>query len=110
MLSTTFGETPERTRGRYDSADEFSYRDPMDESVTPGRGLRFLFSGGDARVVFRLSGTGVGGATIRVYHELYHATDFSMRATEAVAQLVLAARELSQIAEYTGRDAPTVIT
>lgn len=52
------------------NADNFEYKDPIDGSVTKNQGIRLFFEGG-GRVVFRLSGTGSAGATIRVYVENY---------------------------------------
>jgi phosphoglucomutase len=91
--------------------DDFSYTDPVDGSVTAQQGVRILFAE-DARAVFRLSGTGTVGATLRVYLERFepdvarHDAD-----TQAVlAPVIAAAREIAGIARHTGRDAPSVIT
>ncbi|KAJ1495677.1 alpha-D-phosphohexomutase [Baffinella frigidus] len=53
-----------------ETADVFSYTDPIDASVSNNQGIRFLFQDG-SRIIFRLSGTGVSGATIRLYLEQY---------------------------------------
>lgn len=93
------------------SADDFSYRDPVDGSVSNEQGLRVLFDDG-ARIVFRLSGTGTQGATIRVYIESRE-RDVQKHAQpvgEALAPLIDAALALSELAVRTGRKAPTVIT
>ena len=92
-------------------ADEFEYLDPVDGSVSRAQGLRVQFEGG-ARIVFRLSGTGTSGATLRVYLERYEAPDGVLNAeiAAALADLVSAADDLAGIARHTGRDAPTVIT
>ena len=93
------------------AADEFSYEDPVDGSVTTGQGIRLLFAD-DARVVLRLSGTGTEGATLRIYLETYDA-DPAQHAADAgvvLAPLVAAVEELTSLRERTGRDAPTVIT
>jgi phosphoglucomutase len=96
---------------RVAAADEFSYRDPVDGSVSERQGLRILLEGG-ARIVYRLSGTGTEGATLRLYVESYepdparHAADTQ----RALAPLIEAALRLSELRERTGRDAPTVIT
>ena len=94
-----------------EAADDFAYHDPVDGSVSKGQGVRVLFSGG-SRIVFRLSGTGTSGATLRVYLECYepdparHGLD-----TQAVlAGLTEAAGRIAQIAERTGRAAPSVVT
>ncbi len=92
-------------------ADNFSYTDPIDNSMSSHQGLRIGFSDG-ARLVFRLSGTGTQGATIRVYLESYEA-DISKQhlpSEEALSELVAIAIEVSQIEAITGRKAPDVIT
>lgn len=93
------------------SADDFAYTDPIDGSVAKGQGLRFVFTDG-SRIVFRLSGTGSSGATIRMYVEQY--TDDAARLTEeasvALKEIIRVALELSKLQELTGRDKPTVIT
>lgn len=83
----------------------------MDHSVSDKQGLRFFMTDG-SRVVFRLSGTGSVGATIRMYVEAYQAdTDkLDMPTAVALADLVTLALDLAQVARFTGRDAPTVIT
>ncbi|PRY80221.1 phosphoglucomutase [Yoonia maritima] len=92
-------------------ADEFAYRDPVDDSYTSGQGIRVMFSGG-SRVVFRLSGTGTQGATIRVYLERVETSPNQLHLTpeEALAEVIAAAEELAEIKTRTGRDAPDVIT
>jgi phosphoglucomutase len=94
-----------------ESADDFAYADPVDGSVTTGQGIRILFKGGE-RLVFRLSGTGTEGATLRVYLESFepdpsrHGED----AQVALAPVIKAADDLAEIAARTGRTAPDVIT
>jgi len=92
-------------------ADEFCYTDPVDGSVSAHQGIRFIFGDG-SRIVFRLSGTGVAGATVRMYLERYvdGAGDLGMPTADALATLVAAALELSQIEQFTGRTEPSVIT
>eukprot|EP00898_Chlorokybus_atmophyticus_P004305 jgi/Chlat1/4876/Chrsp31S08943 len=92
-------------------ADEFSYKDPVDGSVSAHQGIRFLFSDG-SRLVFRLSGTGSSGATIRMYIEQYtdDASKIDLDTKTALQPLVDIALKLSKMQEFTGRDAPTVIT
>jgi phosphoglucomutase len=92
-------------------ADDFSYKDPVDGSVTTGQGVRILFEDG-ARVVYRLSGTGTEGATLRVYLECVEEDParLDMTAPEALADLIFLAGDLAQIAAITGRAAPSVIT
>ncbi|THU70998.1 hypothetical protein C4D60_Mb08t30890 [Musa balbisiana] len=92
-------------------ADEFEYKDPVDGSVSKHQGIRYLFVDG-SRLVFRLSGTGSEGATIRVYIEQYEndATKTGRDSQEALGPLVEVALKLSKMKEFTGRSAPTVIT
>lgn len=92
-------------------ADDFAYTDPVDGSVSAKQGIRILFDDG-ARIVYRLSGTGTEGATIRVYIESRE-TDPSrlgMETAAALPSLVEAALSVSDIVARTGRAAPTVIT
>lgn len=92
-------------------ADNFSYIDPVDQSVTQGQGLRIGFDDG-ARLIYRLSGTGTDGATLRVYIESYVTDEARLLddAQLALADLIELSDSLAQITEITGRDAPTVIT
>ncbi|WP_299601849.1 alpha-D-glucose phosphate-specific phosphoglucomutase [uncultured Tateyamaria sp.] len=92
-------------------ADEFSYDDPVDGSTSRGQGIRIYFEGG-GRVVFRLSGTGTDGATLRVYLEqLETAPDaLDQDPQEALAGIIAAADALAGIKARTGRDGPDVIT
>ena len=92
-------------------ADEFSYVDPVDESVTQGQGIRIFFSGGE-RIVMRLSGTGTAGATLRVYLDKYETEPSLLQQDPQVAlsSLIKASREIAQIPEFLGRSAPDVIT
>lgn len=93
------------------AADDFAYHDPVDQSVSKNQGIRVLFEGG-SRVVFRLSGTGTSGATLRVYIERYEpdANRHNLETQAALADLIAAAETLADIRARTGRDAPTVIT
>ncbi|XP_034573833.1 phosphoglucomutase, cytoplasmic 2 [Setaria viridis] len=93
------------------AADEFEYQDPVDGSVSKHQGIRYLFGDG-SRLVFRLSGTGSVGATIRVYIEQYEkdSSKTGRESSDALAPLVDVALKLSKMQEYTGRSAPTVIT
>ena len=93
------------------SADDFSYHDPIDGSVSHNQWLRVLFTDG-SRIVYRLSGTGTVGATIRMYIEQYQA-DPSKHGGDtqtALAELIQIAYQISDIAALTGRTAPNVIT
>jgi phosphoglucomutase len=93
------------------AADDFSYFDPIDGSTSANQGLRILFADG-ARIIFRLSGTGTAGATLRVYIESYVAgpDGLDLDPQTALRDLVQAALDVSQIPARTGRTAPTVIT
>jgi phosphoglucomutase len=93
------------------AGDDFAYHDPVDGSDAKGQGVRVLFEDG-ARLVYRLSGTGTVGATIRIYVEAYEppSGDLGQDAQAALAPLIALARELSEIEQRTGRTAPTVIT
>lgn len=97
--------------GTIAAADDFAYTDPTDGSVSRNQGVRILFTDG-SRVVFRLSGTGTEGATLRVYIERYVAVggDLGMETGDALAPLIAAAQEVADIAGFTGMEAPSVIT
>ena len=92
-------------------ADSFAYTDPVDGSVSRNQGLRVLFVGG-SRVVFRLSGTGTEGATLRVYLERYEPVGGRLDAAtpDMLTDLIAAAEVLAGIARHTGRTAPDVVT
>ena len=92
-------------------ADDFAYHDPVDGSVSRNQGIRILFEVG-SRVVFRLSGTGTSGATLRVYIERYEPDParHDLDTQEALADLIAAADAIAGIRVHTGRERPTVIT
>ncbi|HDY84255.1 MAG TPA: alpha-D-glucose phosphate-specific phosphoglucomutase [Methylophaga aminisulfidivorans] len=92
-------------------ADNFSYLDPVDNSVSNNQGVRIGFIGGD-RIIFRLSGTGTQGATLRVYIESYEddATKLEQETQQALTQLIELASSIALIEKFTGRTEPTVIT
>ena len=92
-------------------ADEFSYDDPVDGSLSTQQGLRIFLTNG-ARIVLRLSGTGTAGATLRVYLErLETAPDaLALDAQVALSDVIAAADQIAGIRAHTGRDAPDVIT
>jgi phosphoglucomutase len=94
-----------------DYADNFAYTDPVDGSVSENQGIRIGFTDG-SRIVYRLSGTGTEGATLRVYLEAYEPDpDKQNRETAEVMQpLVTIATALAEIESRTGRKEPTVIT
>ena len=93
------------------SADDFAYTDPVDHSVSIGQGIRIAFTEG-SRIVFRLSGTGTEGATLRVYLEQFDANQARQQAQTQVAlqALIAAAASIAQLIVRTGRAQPTVIT
>jgi len=91
------------------TATNFTYTDPVTNDVTPNQGYIFTYADG-SRFVYRLSGTGSSGATIRVYLEKYSREDASMQASHALAEIVTAALAAGKIQELTGRLSPTVIT
>lgn len=93
------------------SADEFSYLDPVDGSVSEHQGIRIGFEGG-ARVVFRLSGTGTEGATLRVYLEQFSGTQGAtgLDTQDALQAVWNAAQNVSDMARHIGRTTPDVIT
>ncbi len=92
-------------------ADEFSYTDPVDNSVSANQGIRIGFSNG-SRIVFRLSGTGTVGATLRIYIEKYERdiTQLDQDSGQALAELVEIAELLCEVKKRTGRTEPDVIT
>ncbi|HKO96318.1 MAG TPA: alpha-D-glucose phosphate-specific phosphoglucomutase [Pyrinomonadaceae bacterium] len=90
-------------------ADDFSYTDPVDQSLTQGQGIRIILEDG-SRIVCRLSGTGTEGATLRIYVERYLNDGGEGELEEVLAPLSQAAKELLQLRERTGRAEPTVIT
>ncbi|NER01480.1 MAG: alpha-D-glucose phosphate-specific phosphoglucomutase [Okeania sp. SIO3C4] len=92
-------------------ADDFSYTDPVDGSVSAKQGIRIGFTDG-SRIVFRLSGTGTQGATLRLYVESYEpdASKHDQDTQAALSPLISLADEIAQIKNLTGREKPTVIT
>ncbi|MEH2324067.1 MAG: alpha-D-glucose phosphate-specific phosphoglucomutase [Nostoc sp.] len=92
-------------------SDDFSYTDPIDDSVSHQQGVRIGFTDG-SRIVVRLSGTGTQGATLRVYLESYESdpAKHDLEPQQALASLITIAQEIAQIRELTGREQPTVIT
>jgi len=92
-------------------ADNFSYKDSVDSSVSEKQGIRIIFSD-TSRIIFRLSGTGTSGATIRIYFEKYESdkNKLSLNPQEALSELVNIACEVSDIKAITGMEKPSVIT
>lgn len=90
-------------------ADNFSYVDPVDKSVSNKQGIRIVFADG-SRIVMRLSGTGSSGATVRLYIDSYERDNVLGLASEMLEPLIQIALEISSLPKFTGRSAPTVIT
>jgi phosphoglucomutase len=105
LPGTSFGELT------VEASDDFAYTDPTDGSISRNQGVRVLFEGG-SRVVFRLSGTGTSGATLRVYLERYEPAggDLDQETGTMLQSIVIAAEEIAGIARHTGRTEPDVIT
>ena len=105
LAGETFGDL------RVSEADDFAYHDQVDGSVSSHQGIRVLFEDG-SRIVYRLSGTGTAGATLRVYLEAFepdpgkHAQD----PQDALRPLIRIADAIAGIEQRTGRSAPSVIT
>jgi phosphoglucomutase len=112
-LHDSFADLQGRRLGNYEVlfCDDFSYTDPVDGSVSTGQGVRIGFADG-SRIVFRLSGTGTEGATLRIYLEAYEpdVAQHHLDAQAALAELIEIAGEVSQLRTRTGREQPTVIT
>ncbi|MCE9660686.1 MAG: alpha-D-glucose phosphate-specific phosphoglucomutase [Burkholderiales bacterium] len=117
-LRASLGDLPGQRFDRGDGsvarvtlADDFAYTDPVDGSVTTGQGIRVGFDDG-SRIVFRLSGTGTEGATLRVYLERFEPDPEKqgVETQEALGPLIAAAERLAGIRGRTGRDRPTVVT
>ncbi|MDV2998404.1 MAG: Phosphoglucomutase [Chroococcopsis gigantea SAG 12.99] len=92
-------------------ADDFTYTDPVDGSVSGKQGIRIGFTDG-SRIIYRLSGTGTKGATLRLYVESYEpdASKHNLETQKALEPLIELAEEIGQIRHYTVRETPTVIT
>lgn len=112
-LRESFAALKGKTFGRYtvSQCDDFSYTDPIDGSVSTKQGLRILFTDG-SRIVFRLSGTGTEGATLRIYLEAFEpdTAKHDLDAQVALAEMIQIALEMSELFKRTGRNTPTVIT
>lgn len=112
-LRNNFAALTGKQFGKYTVAtcDDFSYTDPVDASVSKNQGIRILFSDG-SRIIFRLSGTGTEGATLRVYLEAYEAdvARHHLDAQDALKELIQIGLSISELIARTGRQQPTVIT
>ena len=91
--------------------DDFSYSDPVDGSISNKQGVRIIFTDG-SRIVFRLSGTGTEGTTLRIYLEAYEAdvANHHLDAQLALKELIQIALQISELHKRTGREQATVIT
>lgn len=118
LISTLAGQT----FGSYmvKKSDDYEYTDPIDKVTTSHQvdiyiepltiqGIRIIFDDG-SRIIFRLSGTGSQGATIRVYVEKYDKVNIAHKTEDAVRELIKIALDVSRLEEFTGRKTPTVIT
>ncbi|MBI3902961.1 MAG: alpha-D-glucose phosphate-specific phosphoglucomutase [Nitrosomonadales bacterium] len=112
-LKDSFATLVGKMFGKYSVkfCDDFSYTDPVDGSVSKGQGVRIIFTDG-SRIIFRLSGTGTEGATLRVYLEAFEAdvARHHLDAQVALAELIQIALQISELGSRTGREQPTVIT
>ena len=112
-LEASLASLPGRAFGALtvSAADQFAYTDPVDGSQSHKQGVRVLFACG-SRIVFRLSGTGTEGATLRVYLERYEPAGGRLgeETPAMLAELIAAAEAIAGIAAHTGRTAPDVVT
>ncbi|NBO10550.1 MAG: alpha-D-glucose phosphate-specific phosphoglucomutase, partial [Methylophilaceae bacterium] len=112
-LREQFTSLAGKTFGHYTvkTCDDFSYTDPIDGSVSTKQGLRVVFTDG-SRIVFRLSGTGTAGATLRIYLEAFEpdTNKHDLDAQTLLAEMIQIALNLTELKARTGRDTPTVIT
>ena len=90
-------------------ADDFSYTDPVDGTLSHAQGLRIILADG-SRIVARLSGTGTEGATLRVYLERYRREEIEQSIDAALAPLVQAASQVLDLRTYCGTERATIIT
>ena len=112
-LHGSFANLQGQTLGNYKVlfCDDFSYIDPVDGSISTGQGVRIGFTDG-SRIVFRLSGTGTEGATLRIYLEAFEpdVAKHPLDAQAALSELISIALQISELRTRTGREQPTVIT
>jgi phosphoglucomutase len=112
-LTARLGDLPGQTLAGQTVAfaDDFSYADPVDGSVSSHQGLRVGFTDG-SRIVYRLSGTGTSGATLRVYIERFEPdpAQHGAEPQQALAGLIALADQIAGIRLHTGRERPDVIT
>ena len=110
-LRGQLGSLPGRSFGALtvQAADDFSYHDPVDGSDSAHQGIRVMFADG-SRIVYRLSGTGTAGATLRVYIERFEGEVLDLETGDALRDLIALSRELAEIERHTGRTEPSVVT
>lgn len=112
-IHSRFATLPNQVFGGHivKSCDDFSYTDPIDGSESTKQGIRILFTDG-SRIVFRLSGTGTEGATLRVYLEAFEpdSANHHLDAQVALSVMIEIALQISELKARTGRNTPTVIT
>jgi phosphoglucomutase len=112
-LRSLLAEMPGKQYGNYtvEYADDFSYTDPVDGSISARQGIRIGFTDG-SRIIYRLSGTGTKGATLRIYLESYEpdSSKHDLETQQALEPLIQLAQAIGGIRKFTERDAPTVIT
>jgi phosphoglucomutase len=111
LMASLRERLPRLSGGGIAGADDFAYHDPVDGSDTTGQGIRVFFADG-SRIVYRLSGTGTRGATLRVYLERYESdpSRHGLDPQQALSDLITASRAIARIGELTGRTRPSVIT
>lgn len=111
FVGQTFKATTSDTSFTVKEAADFAYTDPVDGSVSTKQGLYIKFTDG-SRIIFRLSGTGSSGATVRLYVEKYskNAAEYGEDAQVGLKPLIEVALSLSKLQDYIKRDKPTVIT
>ncbi len=112
-IKSQFTSLPNQSFGSYTVkiCDDFSYHDSIDGSVSNNQGIRILFTDG-SRIVFRLSGTGTEGATLRIYLEAFEpdSAKHHLDAQVALSEMIQVALDISELKQRTGCDKPTVIT
>ncbi|WVR06625.1 hypothetical protein IAU60_003657 [Kwoniella sp. DSM 27419] len=111
FVGTDLKATSSDTSFKVAEADDFSYTDPIDGSVSKKQGLYIKFQDG-SRIIFRLSGTGSSGATVRLYVEKYskNESEYAEDAQVGLKPLIEVALATSKLKEFTKRDKPDVIT
>jgi phosphoglucomutase len=111
FVGSSLKATTSSTSFTVKEADDFAYTDPIDGSVSKNQGLYIKFEDG-SRIIFRLSGTGSSGATVRLYVEKYSQdkSEYGNDAQDGLKPLIEVALATSKLQEFTGRDKPDVIT